>query len=244
MMPMNPCVEPTLSEDDVAILLARLGRNETLRILIRMARFIDSASLVRFAYLTILGREADRDGLAFYSLLLRTRMQPLDFFDCLVGSAEFRGTAEPAEVEQGDDGGFLEFAYQRVLGRPIDESGKGNYSAQLARGISRFKILEELRNSPESRRRQMGRQALVDIIRRARRRQFWRNLLHRPIEVSLACPSAGADAARQSAPAALRSQRPMENAAELAISNMGHLQQLPPRAREIILRTAFGPSWE
>lgn len=55
--------------------------------------------------------------------------------------ADFAGLDNPA---------FVDFAYQRILGKPADEGGKGHYLYELSQGVTRDAILETLAASEAS----------------------------------------------------------------------------------------------
>src|ERR1700752_4818981 len=52
-------------------------------------------------------------------------------------------------VEPGSDEGFVQVAYECLLGRPADESGLRHYTAALAAGESRGSVLRALATSEE-----------------------------------------------------------------------------------------------
>ncbi len=101
----------------------------------------DAERAVRAAYRDFLGREADNDGLRFYSGRLLDAGWSLDQLkDVFRRSTEFK---------QRDLGAIIRRVYADELGREPDPSGVASYTRGLSRGMTEPEFRAELRRSRE-----------------------------------------------------------------------------------------------
>ena len=109
--------------------------------------------IVRRAYLDVLRREPDPEGLAAYrQQVLENGWEYHDVRQALMRSPERRQGSRAARESEAN--AIVRRAYQRVLGREPDAGGLQAYSARIMRGeLNEAGLMQELRNSPEYRNR-------------------------------------------------------------------------------------------
>jgi hypothetical protein len=125
---------------------------------------LDEQSFVGKAYLALLGRPVDPGGFRNYLSKLKAGVPRAEICEELARSEEGRRHAARARGEplrpqpriasasdllalEGEQ--FLELAYRTLLGREIDPTGLKDYSARLASGVSKLRILADIRSGPE-----------------------------------------------------------------------------------------------
>lgn len=224
--------ESALSHDDIRMLISLRGRASALRTLLRASDTLPSRDLVKFGYLTVLGREPDQEGLDIYSLFLRVGMNFIEFLNILSSSDEFRGSPIGDDIQLMADEEYLAIVYKRYLNREVDPSGREHYIGQLGRGVSKSKVAQAISKSKEARLISKQRRLIYRIIRMAR----WKSVLELPRnhEFILRIETEILD------------QLPLKRADSKSMSsysifnNIHNLQKLPTRARNIILNTALG----
>lgn len=108
----------------------------------------DSAGAkVMRAYDTILGRSPDRTGLDFYVDQMEDRgMSLIGVVNDLSSSAEFQAATGGLSNRQ-----FVDYVYQRALGRTADAAGANYYTQALNNGMSRGAFAVDLSESTEHR---------------------------------------------------------------------------------------------
>ncbi|NOQ65047.1 MAG: DUF4214 domain-containing protein [Methyloprofundus sp.] len=100
-------------------------------------------SFVRRFYINILGRDAEQEGLDFWvANLVNSTINAGELAQGFFFSQEFIAQAH-------DDSRFVEIAYETILGRVSDESGKIFWIGQLNSGVSREELIGEFINSVE-----------------------------------------------------------------------------------------------
>lgn len=159
---------------------------------------LDDTGFVERAYQEVLGRHADPEGLAAYLEKLSSGVSRAQIVAELRNSEEGRrraaqlghpvmaataGHGRPADpglmqlLSSQSDARFIEAAYQAVLGRGADSTGRAAYLQALQAGSSRMDVLEALLLSPEGQR--AGR-PLTDLRQALSRRWLARWRLARP----------------------------------------------------------------
>ena len=101
--------------------------------------------LVNAFFEHFLDRPADHSGLATFVGLLNAGATDQQVISYLVGSSEFFNQSG------GTNAGFVNLAYQRILGRVPDASGVSTFLGLLNSGTSRMQVAEDLLNSGEYR---------------------------------------------------------------------------------------------
>jgi hypothetical protein len=96
-------------------------------------------------YQEVLGRPADPAGLALFTWVFAHGASDQQFVAQLVGSNEFFAASSSTAT------GFVEHAYQMILGRPADGAGLAAFVALLSGGASRAQVAAELLGSTEYR---------------------------------------------------------------------------------------------
>jgi SAM-dependent methyltransferase len=121
--------------------------------------------LVRAAYAMILWRAPSDSDVRDVARALDAGQSADDFFNRLLVSSEFRilsmavcddaDTGRPLQETEaglmriGDDVRFIELAFQMLLGRHVDPSGRASYLAHLGAGHPRLSVLRALIRSDE-----------------------------------------------------------------------------------------------
>ncbi len=101
--------------------------------------------VVAAGYEEVLGRPADPSGLALFTWVLAHGASDQQLVAQLVGSNEFfAGSSSTAT-------GFVDHAYQVILGRPADASGLATFATLLSGGASRAQVAAALLGSTEYR---------------------------------------------------------------------------------------------
>jgi hypothetical protein len=95
-------------------------------------------------YQTVLGRAPDAGGLAASAALLASGTSSTALEAILLGSAEYYAVAG------GTNTGFISAVYQTVLGRNADEVGVQFFSQELAGGLSRAEVAQQILGSSEA----------------------------------------------------------------------------------------------
>lgn len=108
----------------------------------RRDRHNETFKIVRQAYLDVLDREADPQGLVQYAGIVEDRGWSEDRLrQELRRSREYRNVTIPRRIAR---------AYQEVLGREPDSAGKSFYTRQmLSRGWTETRVRDALKQSPE-----------------------------------------------------------------------------------------------
>jgi hypothetical protein len=101
--------------------------------------------LVASYYQQYLGRPADAGGIATFVNMFTQGADAESVQAAIIASAEF------ADRSGGSDSGFVAALYQDLLNRPVDAGGLATFAEQLATGISRTAVAEELLTSAEYR---------------------------------------------------------------------------------------------
>ncbi|GIX26081.1 MAG: hypothetical protein KatS3mg122_3312 [Caldimonas sp.] len=114
---------------------------------------LDGRDFVRTAYLMLLGREPDPAGLHHYLGLLTVQGGKRQAVASIAGSRE-RKEALARALAHPDDAAFVRSAYLLLLGREPDPQGFEHHIQALRQGLARSQLIENLRNSQESRDRQ------------------------------------------------------------------------------------------
>lgn len=115
------------------------------------AQALPDDDFVAAAYLWLLARPVDIDGLAHYGRRLATRMSRCDVLKDLAGSAEARDRPSAlADRLPADATAFVQQAYQAILERVADRDGEGHYGKRLASGETRASVLIDLAQSGEA----------------------------------------------------------------------------------------------
>ncbi|NOQ64830.1 MAG: DUF4214 domain-containing protein [Methyloprofundus sp.] len=106
-------------------------------------RLFQLNSFVRRFYTNVLGRDADQGGFdSWMADLLNNTRDAKKLAEGFFFSQEF--------IQQGhDDSRFVEIAYETILGRVSDESGKIFWAGQLSSGMSREELVGGFLNSEE-----------------------------------------------------------------------------------------------
>ncbi len=109
--------------------------------------------IIRRAYMDVLGREPDAEGLAAYRHeILENGWEYHDLRQVLARSEERRG--QRRSTREADANEMVRRAYRAVLGREADEVGLRDYSAKIMRdGWTEARVAEALRASDEYRAR-------------------------------------------------------------------------------------------
>lgn len=114
----------------------------------QMARSNEYATkVVTRAYQDVLGRAPDPSGRAYWASRVRSGMAPSVLVLQLIASNEFLASAGSSI------GGFVDAAYQAILGRTPDPDGRSFAVRQIEGGRSRLSVAQQLYASTESRRR-------------------------------------------------------------------------------------------
>lgn len=95
-------------------------------------------------YQTVLNRAADPGGSAWAMNFLAAGGKPTQLMTVLSGSPEFWSSAG------GTPTGFVQLAYQRLLGRPADPGGLAYWSGQVAAGLPLTEVTGALGGSDEA----------------------------------------------------------------------------------------------
>ncbi len=101
------------------------------------------------AYLTILGRVPDVDGLSYWLTQNQNGLSYDAIVDLFLSSPERERRFGPSV----SDSVFLDNLYNDALSRTPDEGGKAYWLGQLANGVSRVEIVKVFADSPEQRER-------------------------------------------------------------------------------------------
>jgi hypothetical protein len=100
--------------------------------------------LVASYYQQYLGRPADAGGIATFVNMFTQGADAESVQAAIIASAEF------ADRSGGSDSGFVAALYQDLLNRPVDAGGLATFAEQLATGISRTAVAEELLTSADT----------------------------------------------------------------------------------------------
>jgi hypothetical protein len=92
------------------------------------------ATIIRPAYATYLGREADAAGINHWTNKMRAGLTDERLEAQFIGSDEFYANAG------GTDQGWIDALYLRLLGRPADAAGEAHWLAALAGGEQRSAV--------------------------------------------------------------------------------------------------------
>jgi hypothetical protein len=127
-------------------------------------------AFVRAAYRTLLGREADDDGLRHYRACLRAGLGKAEIIWALTQSDEGRRKASFADLDHLPDTKFIDAAYSRILGREPDAEGRDHYLNLLKRTRRRDRVVHDLSHAKEAHNSPGGQfiLALEDYLRRER----------------------------------------------------------------------------
>jgi hypothetical protein len=101
------------------------------------------ADVVQSAYGKFLGRSADAAGLAYWTAQLRQGLDETSLDAHLLASDEYSSNHGPA------DDNWLLGVFADLLGHPADAASAAYWEAQLAAGISRVAIAQEIESSAE-----------------------------------------------------------------------------------------------
>ncbi len=127
-------------------------------------------AFVRAAYRTLLGREADNDGLGHYHARLRAGCGKAKIIWALTQSDEGRRKASFADLDHLPDIKFIDVAFSRILGRKPDAEAHDHYLNLLKRTGRRDRVVHDLSHSEEALNSSRGQflLALEDYLRRER----------------------------------------------------------------------------
>jgi glycosyltransferase involved in cell wall biosynthesis len=127
-------------------------------------------AFVRAAYRTLLGREADNDGLRHYRARLWAGCGKAKIIWALTQSDEGRRKASFADLDHLPDIKFIDVAFSRVLGRKPDAEEHDHYLNLLKRTGRRDRVVHDLSHSEEALNSSGGQflLALEDYLRRER----------------------------------------------------------------------------
>jgi hypothetical protein len=138
---------------------------------------LDDEALVRYGYIHVLGKPADREGLAHQLYRLQSGSSRLDVLADLAAAARRNG--EPVAFQLRDDAltrlgqkplnrlseilagsaeDCIRAMYRTILGKAADEGGLAHYLWQLSSGRSRLSVYAELRAVAA----QEGRHVVID----------------------------------------------------------------------------------
>jgi hypothetical protein len=109
----------------------------------------DKAHAIARLYRAFFRRDADYDGFRYWMDKVKGGMTLNKVAENFVAVREFT-------VMYGslDDGEFIDLVYENVLGRAPDADGKAFWLSELARGVTRGRIMSHFSQSPENRRAQ------------------------------------------------------------------------------------------
>jgi hypothetical protein len=134
------------------------GRLWVARTLVRSSEGI--AVWIRARYVQLLGRQPAADALAHRTALVRGGGTLADVVVALAGSEEAWRRAG------GTDAAWVDQLYRTTLGRPADAAAVAHWTAQLAAGTSRARVVAGVWGSAEGRRART-RATYLDILDRA-----------------------------------------------------------------------------
>jgi SAM-dependent methyltransferase len=124
------------------------GKAKRLDNLLRFLFSSDRTFLTQ-VYREIFGRQVDEEGLNHFLPVLESGQSRLEVILSLLRSEEFYQESFWKLFTKEQNQAFLEEAYQRLFGRPIDEEGLKRYGSFLQQGKRREEILFELISSDE-----------------------------------------------------------------------------------------------
>ena len=127
----------------VGLLNAGVSRTQVATDLVSSTEY--RGDLVNAFFEHFLGRPAEAGGLATFVGLLNAGATDTQVISDLVGSQEFFNEAGTTNT------GFVDLAYQRILGRVADPSGVSTFLGLLDAGTSRAQVATDLLNSGEYR---------------------------------------------------------------------------------------------
>ena len=224
-----------ISREDVRVLIQALGYSATFKLFLQMADRLPVPDQIRFAYIILLDRDTDENGLQTYSIFLKAGLELQKVLKIVCKSDEYRGCILPAEMDALDNENFVNLVYKRILRRPSDPTGRDYYTELLRNGMDREKVIRSVINSKEGRAIARRRRALRKCLRRHSLITALKKLLSRSTIVRI---NASLIKGAYAAPSVEGRSTP--KAAVSALNNLERLDKLPAKARDIITQAAFG----
>lgn len=114
---------------------------------------MDDTTFIEWCYQTLLGRSSDTDGKQHYIQELQRGTPRSSVIDSFIHSNEFIRfqSLKKTPTSARNNGEFVEWAFQTVVGRSIDDQAKTAFMETLQSGMSRLAVLESLLSSEEYR---------------------------------------------------------------------------------------------
>lgn len=157
---MNAINLDAFQEVEVDLDLRRCTASQAAALLdiVQLDRFLD------YIYTTLLRRDPDREGRLHYRKLVREGLTRPAIVQRLLRSREYKASSVEAAGLSAEE--FVRRAYKDILGRSPDQDGLATYRRIAARRNGHRKVLSNLSASGEAVRKNGGRLARIEALRR------------------------------------------------------------------------------